>query len=273
MKKFLLAALSVILCFVFIGCGGPKKVSDQQVTLNLSFGDRSGTYTGEVNDQNIPNGQGKFTTKNSKGETWIYEGQFKDGHFEGKGKETWPANGQTSEGTFAKDQLNGQGKMTFPNQPNKNYEGNFEAGVPMVAESAGLNEQVSFADWAYQVTQVTEQKSAGNKQASGKYVVVVLNDTNNGQEARQPGGGGFFVLFNKFNGAIYQTDDSATLAVRQAATMAGDYNSPWYLSQVNPGNSVQGIKILFDIPADVPIGNLKFLPRDGFGVAKPIQLQ
>lgn len=273
MKRFLSITLSVLLCFVLVGCGGPKKVTDQQMTLNLTFGDRSGTYTGEVNDQGTPNGTGKFTTKNTNGKTWIYEGQFKNGHFEGTGKETWPDTGVTIEGPFSNDKLNGQGKRTVKNQPDKTYEGNFEASVEMVAESAELNETVTFADWEYQVTQVTEQTSARNMQASGRYVVVVLNDKNNGTEVRQPGAGDFFVLFNKKTGAVYRVDDKATLEVRMNTIFTGDSNSPWYLSQVNPGNSVQGIKLLFDIPKDIPISDLKLLPRSGFGTATPIQLQ
>lgn len=270
MKKFLVAALSVLLCFVLVGCGGPKKVSDQQVTLNLAFGDRSGTYTGEVNDQNVPNGQGKFTTKNSKGATWIYEGQFKDGHFEGKGKETWTSDGVTIEGTFSNDKLNGQGKQTNPNNPNQNYEGNFEAGVPMVAETAGLNEPVTYADWEYKITEVKEKTSVGNKQPSGRYVEVVLDDKNNGTETRQPAPYEFFVLFNKTTGATYKMDEDASLQLRLSTR---DWNGAWSLSEVNPGLSVSGVHLFFDVPKDVEIGNLKFLPKAGFGKVKPIQLQ
>ena len=72
--------LSVCLIAVIAGCGGPKKVTNQQMTLQLSYGDRTGSYTGEVNEQNEPNGKGKFVTKNSQGHEWIYEGEFKNGH-------------------------------------------------------------------------------------------------------------------------------------------------------------------------------------------------
>lgn len=36
------------------------------MTFSLSYGDRSGTYTGEVNEQGVPNGKGKFTLKTLK---------------------------------------------------------------------------------------------------------------------------------------------------------------------------------------------------------------
>ena len=270
MKKFLVVALSVLLCFVLVGCGGPKKVSDQQMTLSLSYGDRSGTYTGEVNDKNVPNGKGKFTTKNSKGMTWVYEGQFKDGHFDGSGKTTWPDLGRSEEGTYSNDRLNGQGRLVGKYSTQNNYEGNFENGVPMVAETANVNEAVTYADWEYKITQVKEQTSAGNKQPNGRYVVVVIDDQNNGTETRQPAPEGFFVLYNKQTGATYKMDGEANLALRMSTK---DWNGPWYLSEVNPGLSVSGISLFFDVPKDVQISDLKFLPKDGFGKAKPIQLQ
>ena len=49
--------------------------------------------------------------------------------------------------------------------------------------------QVSYADWTYKVTEVSSQNTAGNKQAGGKYVIVVIDATNNANAARQPGGG------------------------------------------------------------------------------------
>lgn len=60
-------------------------MTDKQMTLSLSYGDRSGIYTGEVNEQGVPNGKGKFTTQNAQGNPWVYEGDFKNGHFEGQG--------------------------------------------------------------------------------------------------------------------------------------------------------------------------------------------
>lgn len=48
------------------GCGA-KTVKNEQITLDLSFGQRAGTYTGEVNEMSIPNGKGKFVSKNSSG--------------------------------------------------------------------------------------------------------------------------------------------------------------------------------------------------------------
>lgn len=68
MRKILGFLVVFTVSLMILGCGGPQKVSDKEMTLSLSYGDRSGTYTGEVNEQGVPNGKGKFTTKNSQGE-------------------------------------------------------------------------------------------------------------------------------------------------------------------------------------------------------------
>ena len=267
MKKLSILATAVILSLSILGCGGPQKVSDKQMTLSLSYGERRGVYTGEVNEQGIPNGKGKFTTQNAQGETWFYEGDFKDGHFEGVGCTTWPSNNETKSGTFAGDRLNGQGKSAIGDKII--YEGNFENGLPMVTPAAGMNTEVSYADWTYKVTGVSSQNTAGNKQAGGKYVIVVIDATNNANTARQPGSGQFFVLVDA-KGRTYPIDDDAALKLRFSNLTSDE---PWYLTEVNPGLTVRGVKLIFDVPADSDINGMKLLPNDGFGKATPIQLQ
>lgn len=78
-----------------------ETVEKQEITLNLAFGERTGTYTGEMKD-GLPNGKGKFEAKNQLGTTWYYEGEFKDGHFNGEGKTIWEA-GPTQSGNFQND--------------------------------------------------------------------------------------------------------------------------------------------------------------------------
>lgn len=48
------------------------------MTLHLSYGDQTGVYSGDMKD-GIPDGQGKFTSKNDEGESWTYTGTFKAG--------------------------------------------------------------------------------------------------------------------------------------------------------------------------------------------------
>lgn len=267
MKKWWNVLLSCMLALMLAGCGGPQKVNDKQMTLDLSYGKRVGTYTGEINDQGLPNGQGKFTSKNPQGIVWYHEGTFKNGHFEGKGKTVWPNNGIEKSGTFKDDNLNGQGKLTNKYHPENSYEGNFEGGLPAL-ETVPMNTEVTYADWAYKVTGVALQNSAGNLQSKGKYLVVTIDATNNGQQTRQPGSNHFFCVYDKTNGFVYQMDDRANLALRMNK-LGGD----WYLSHVNPGLTATAIQLVYDIPKDLDVSHLKFIASQGFGKVAPIQLQ
>ncbi len=65
-----------------------KKDEGKEITLDFAFGTRTGRYCGEMKDD-IPHGKGKFTSTNSDGGNWTYEGEFKNGHFDGEGKTTW----------------------------------------------------------------------------------------------------------------------------------------------------------------------------------------
>ena len=96
MKKKIFMLLLVFCCiFAMTGC-------DKKMTLNLAYGEREGTYSGEVNSEGLPDGNGKFTTKNADGGEWTYEGEFKNGHFEGEGTTTWK-DGGVETGTYKDD--------------------------------------------------------------------------------------------------------------------------------------------------------------------------
>lgn len=102
MKK-IIAVLSVAVCmFTLASCGSKvEKVTDQEVTIDFAFGKMTGNYTGEM-VKDLPEGKGKFTTKNAEGQNWYYEGDFKAGHFDGEGKNVWDS-GQIQEGRFEND--------------------------------------------------------------------------------------------------------------------------------------------------------------------------
>jgi len=66
----------------------------------------SGRYSGEVDENDIPNGKGKASFENG----WFYEGEFVNGNMEGEGKFD---NGENLyEGTFQNNNII-KGKMTF----------------------------------------------------------------------------------------------------------------------------------------------------------------
>ena len=100
MKKWLCMVLCIGMMFGATGCGdtGTGTVENKEVTLSLPYGERTGTYSGDM-VEGVPDGHGKFETKNEAGETWTYEGDFSAGVFEGEGKTTWE-DGTVQIGTY-----------------------------------------------------------------------------------------------------------------------------------------------------------------------------
>lgn len=68
---------------------GNGVVKNREITLNLSFGARTGKYSGTLNAEGLPEGTGTFTTTNSAGDSWTYTGEFVNGHFDGMGETKW----------------------------------------------------------------------------------------------------------------------------------------------------------------------------------------
>ncbi len=97
MKKVLAILLMISMLLCFSACGKEK------ITLDLACEAREGFYTGDMVD-GVPNGQGKFVSKNAEGKQWTYEGEFKNGHFDGRGKTTW-SGGQEEIGLYKDDVL------------------------------------------------------------------------------------------------------------------------------------------------------------------------
>jgi hypothetical protein len=78
-------------------------VKNAKLTLNFNFGERSGKYTGTLAN-GLPEGFGTFTVTDSENPKWTYEGNWKKGHFDGKGKASWP-NGWVEAGTYKDDKI------------------------------------------------------------------------------------------------------------------------------------------------------------------------
>lgn len=94
-----------------------------ELTLSLSFGERTGMFSGELDENGLPTGHGTFTSKNPDGTEWTYEGDWKKGHWDGTGKTTW-SDGQSYIGEFTNDMENGDGKLTL--STGEIYEGFFQ---------------------------------------------------------------------------------------------------------------------------------------------------
>lgn len=120
------------------------QVENKQITLNLVYGTRTGTYAGSLVN-GLPDGEGTFTTRNPAGNEWNYSGQWKSGHMNGSGKMIW-ADGPIHEGNFLNDRLEGLGKIT--DETKNVYEGEFVRGLAIDAEYADIminaNENVGY---------------------------------------------------------------------------------------------------------------------------------
>jgi hypothetical protein len=101
-----------------------ETVSDVTLTLSLSFGERTGTYTGEIAD-GLPHGHGSFKSAGENGTVWIYTGQWEAGHFSGSGTTVWD-DGFTETGLYVNDTLNGQGQESWNGV--LQYEGSYRNG-------------------------------------------------------------------------------------------------------------------------------------------------
>lgn len=109
MKKILLVLVMLVSLSLF-GCNNNqqtinaqedtiKTVENEKIIIAFPYGDREGTYTGEMKEGK-PHGIGKFETTNPEGVSWYYEGEFVDGIFNGQGKCVWE-DGETRIGEYS----------------------------------------------------------------------------------------------------------------------------------------------------------------------------
>ena len=106
----------------------PKEVEKKTVkdaSYNLAINDKTllYTYTGEVDDNNIPNGQGEARFKSGN----YYKGTFVNGKFNGENAYYKYPSGRVFEGSF-KDNLFEKGKLTETD--GTYFEGEFKNGNP-----------------------------------------------------------------------------------------------------------------------------------------------
>lgn len=281
-KSIFLVLMIFISSLFILGCGSVK---DKQMTLDLAFGSRAGTYSGNIKND-LPDGNGKFEYKNENNETTVFDGEFENGHFK-KGTLTIQSTKYgilKRDGEFKSDRLEGQGKFFVNNKlyyegdfkdgkPNGKgkrydengkviYEGNFENGMPM-ADTVNIGQEVSFADWKYKVSNVTVQSTVGNNPASGIFVIVSVDAVNNANTERQLGSQDFFILVDN-QGRTFKANDKIMMKMHEI----DDFKGSWYLSEIGPSLSAQDIKFIFDVPKDAK--NLKLVPANGLGKANPV---
>jgi hypothetical protein len=101
-------------------------VSEMDLTLAFSFGERTGVYTGDMVD-GLPHGYGTFESRNAQGVGWVYEGGWEMGHLMGEGTTTFET-GYKETGWYENDNLNGQGSLYQDDV--RTYDGEFTDNTP-----------------------------------------------------------------------------------------------------------------------------------------------
>ena len=113
MRKLFSYVLAAFLLFGTVSFALAEEVKDLDMTLNFSFGQRTGTYTGQVVD-GLPDGQGAFSNIADGQVTWVYEGTWVAGHMEGQGKRTLvQEKALVQQGFYSGDALNGGGSTSY----------------------------------------------------------------------------------------------------------------------------------------------------------------
>ena len=98
----------------------------QEITIVFDFGERTGLYSGDMQD-GLPHGTGVFSSSNSEGTGWVYEGEWSKGHMQGEGTTTFET-GYKETGWYENDYLTGQGSIYQQDQ--LLFEGEFSMNVP-----------------------------------------------------------------------------------------------------------------------------------------------
>jgi len=113
--KLLVAFTTLMLCFVLSGCS--QKVDKKPITITtnaryLIDTKADGIFTGTLDSDGKPEGNGRFECPNSKKGKWVYDGQFTKGEMTGKGKLVYIDDERILEGEFKNGLLNGSGTET-----------------------------------------------------------------------------------------------------------------------------------------------------------------
>lgn len=129
MRKTVLILLTIGLMIIVSACSvipglsqSSDNVTNKEMTLTFDFGEKTGTYTGEL-AAGLPQGNGTFTSENSDGVVWTYEGEWEKGHMQGNGETVWD-NSFKENGTYQNDYLNGAGKEYWDDK--LFYDGNYK---------------------------------------------------------------------------------------------------------------------------------------------------
>lgn len=291
-KKLGIIVWATVSLIAFAGC--KTSVTDKTVDITMNGVQVQGSYTGDF-ENDVPNGKGKIKGVDAANKSWSYEGELKDGKFNGSGKLTFkkliaPNHMVTvlvthvEEGTFkdgvlvngtdkvdgelvykgqfnSKGQYEGEGEEYASNGGIK-YKGTFKNGLPRVP-AVKLGENVSYGGWTYKITKAYIVPNGENDSPSMKHVAIQIEITNNQSEPLSAFNGiGSMVLIDD-KGTMYQIDPEVT--VQQSI-----HTPPlvMFIDSMVPNVSYTTL-LSYIVPRNV--NSFEFVSKEGLGKATPIQ--
>lgn len=157
MKRLTSFFISVIVASVSIGTmcyASVETVENLEITLDFPYGERTGFYSGELVNR-IPEGIGTFKSTNDTGDGCTYEGQWKNGVFDGCGSCLWD-NGKFYSGYYKNGEEDGEG--TVYQDGIYQYSGIFSGGqlLSLYRDTVNINENepyqyVQIHDMGFQI--------------------------------------------------------------------------------------------------------------------------
>ncbi len=222
----------------------------RRMTLHLSYKDADGLYEGDVDSNGIPNGRGRFTTTYTNDtDRWRYEGEFRNGHFEGYGRVTdLDASHAWREGPFRNDELTGYGKLG--KNGNVIWEGYFLRDIPLERERP-LSYPVKYSNWEFYISDIYADNYLGNVRANGRFVILKTKAKNlTNLYVRPIATPGLVRLWDRRNDEMYEV---ATDAMKRYYNDYG--NSRWMSERMAPGDT-DTVLLAFDLPNYVDTDDL-----------------
>lgn len=240
----------------------------RRMTLHLSYKDANGYYEGQVNSQGLPDGRGRFTTTYTNDTNrWMYEGEFRNGHFEGQGRVTDLDDSKVwREGPFTNDELTGYGKM------GKNsrvlFEGYFQRDIPLEREYS-LPYPVRYSNWEFYINDIYEDNYLGHVRANGKFIILLTKARNLTNLYVYPiTTPGLVRLWDRRSGNIYKV---ATDVMKHYYNDYGNTN--WMTERMDPNSTTGTIALTFEVPYYVDNRDLTLMfYAGGDSIAQPYSI-
>lgn len=141
-----------------VGCSSNDTHADNhaenvEMTLSFSFGERKGTYNGDIKDGK-PDGKGTFSTENEEGLKWFYSGEWDNGKMTGEGTIEYE-DGDKIIGTFSNGDVDGN--ASYYKNDEFQYSGFYEDNVlqKYYREKAKIDDEsrqkVKMLDFEFQI--------------------------------------------------------------------------------------------------------------------------